>query len=349
MAVTFADPGGEYYFSLGINGSITAGVWTSQNSCSLVSTAPVGRAAASDGKFYAIFSNGGNVAKNLGVNYTHQVMHFAMYFTTPPLGVTLFQYKDIATVQTDLRVDGAGHLQIFGNGVQLGSNGPVVSAGWQFFELDVTFAITAIGAAQAWLNGVSAVTATSVRTAVTNAYSNGFSITLNNAGTYLKDVCILDATTGTNVAHLGDITVGVKFPNAAGTNQAWTPLSGTQVSNVQDGITHTGTWPDGDTTYISSATAGQISDFAHETLASIGAGTLYCVIHVTYARKDDVGSRAFRQVCLSGATTETNGVDISATNTYLYYFDPLDQNPNGPATWTVTTYNAATFGVKEIT
>ena len=78
-------------------------------------------------------------------------------------------------------------------------------------------------------------------------------------------------------------------------------------------------------------------------------GTLYCVGHIAYVRKDDAGSRAFREVCLSGGTTETNGADINATNSYLYYDDYLDEDPNTSAQWTVANYNAATFGVKEIT
>jgi hypothetical protein len=115
---------------------------------------------------------------------------------------------------------------------------------------------------------------------------------------------------------------------------------------VQDGINHSGTRPDGDTTYISDATAGHISDFAHEALTL--TGTIHGVMHVSYVKKDDAGTRLFRQVCLSGSTVETNGVDLSATNTYLYYFDPLDVNPDTSTAFTPITYNNATFGCKEV-
>jgi hypothetical protein len=115
---------------------------------------------------------------------------------------------------------------------------------------------------------------------------------------------------------------------------------------VQEGINHSGTRPDGDVTYISDATAGDISDFAHEAITLVG--TIYGVIHVSYVRKDDAGAKTFRQVLLSSGTTETNGADIAATASYLYYYDPMDVDPNTSAAFTTSAYNASTRGVKVI-
>lgn len=343
MAVIFADPGGEFYFGVGLGAR-----WNSSSgSPSISNTGPVGRQAASDGKVYA-FKGGSSMTKNLGSNYSHMIFGFAIFFDNPPISTTIFQSKDAANVQVDIRIDGTGHTFLTRNGTTIGSvSSVVVNAGWNVFELDVTYATGATGAAQCWLNSASVVNVTSVQTANTDAFANGFTLLFPDVNCYFKDIWVLDATTGSNTTHLGDVSVGVKYPNAAGVNQQWTPNSGTQVSRVQDGITHTGTWPDGDTTYISDGTAGDISDFAHETLTL--TGTLYCVGHLSYVRKDDAGARAFRQVCLSGGTTETNGVDLSATNSFLYYEDYLDVDPNTSAQWTVANYNAATFGVKEIT
>jgi hypothetical protein len=350
MAVIVADSGGEHYASLSLTAAVTAGWWASHSGGSVSNAAPSGRQAASDGKFYAINlpNTGDNVVWQFA-NRSHPIEGVALYFTNPPVNATLLQFLDAGSVQTDVRTNALGQIIITRNGTTIG--GPstqVVPAGWNYIELDVTFATGATGAAQCWLNSVSVVNVSSVQTAATaNAFANQLKFVQSGSSTFLKDIWLLDATTGANTTHLGDVSVGVKYPNAAGVNQQWTPLSGTQVSNVQDGITHTGTWPDGDSTYISDGTTGHISDFGHETLSL--TGTLLAVVHVTYARKDDAGSRAFRQVCLSGGTTETNGADLSATNTYLYYIDVLDQDPNTSAAWTVANYNAATFGVKEIT
>jgi hypothetical protein len=108
---------------------------------------------------------------------------------------------------------------------------------------------------------------------------------------------------------------------------------------VQDGRSGSGTRPDGDTTYISDSTAGHISDFAHDTLS---AGSILGVIHTSYARSD-VGTANFQQVAISGPTVHYSAT-IPAGNTYNYYFDILENDPNTGAAWTVSNFNAATFG-----
>jgi hypothetical protein len=353
MAVIFADPGGEFYFGLGVLG---AGIWNAENGVSLVNSAPSGRQAASDGKFYGFQFNAGSnqtLTKIFAPNYSHLIVGWAFYLSATAWtnNSVIVAFQDAGTNQCDLRTNASGQVFFTRNGTVIGSASTVpLTAGWNYLEVEIVFATAATGSVQCWLNGVSITSTSSVQTTTSgNAYANRLIFEGSNSGgvDYMKDVYVLDATTGANTTHLGDVTVGVKYPNAAGVNQQWTPNASTQVSRVQDGITHTGTWPDGDTTYISDGTAGDISDFAHETLTL--TGTLYSVLHISYVRKDDAGARAFRQVCLSGATTETNGADISATNTYLYYFDILDQDPNTSAQWTVANYNAATFGAKEIT
>jgi hypothetical protein len=122
--------------------------------------------------------------------------------------------------------------------------------------------------------------------ATANAYMNRvrYGAVTTAADSYWKDMYGLDTGTGTNTSPLGDITVNVFFPNAAGTNQQFGTLVGSsQTVAVQDGIGHTGTWPDGDTSYIAEATSGHISDFAHQTLSL--TGTIYGVIHMSYAKK----------------------------------------------------------------
>jgi hypothetical protein len=65
-------------------------------------------------------------------------------------------------------------------------------------------------------------------------------------------------------------------------------------------------------------------------------------------RKDDVGSRSVAQVCLSSTATE-QGATINLSNSYQYYPDIIELDPNTSAAFTLSGLNAATFGVKEIT
>lgn len=423
----FADPGGEFYFGTTDANIVIAGVWGEfPSNYSIVSTAPVGRNKASDGNSYAIFVTGTGTpyAKYLSSSFGHLIAGTAVFLSGVGFGaniqvISFTNGTANTTTQCDVRVaDTSGHLEVTNNGTQRGSTSTqVLTAGWHYIELDVTFATGATGTADVWVDGVRWIHATSVITATTTATANRVYLIppITFLDTYWKDIYIIDGSVSPNTP-LGDSTVSTTFSNGAGVNSAWTPnvgpftltsvnttgvyqgtitggaanayvgfnfvvtgftnggnnitakctastataltLSAITVTEthsgsaafqciVQDGINHSGVRPDGDVTYISDSNANDISDFSHEALTL--TGTIYGVIHVSSVRKDDAGSRSFRQVCLSGATTETNGADISATNTYLYYYDCMDVDPNTSSAWTVSNFNAATMGVKEIT
>ena len=69
---------------------------------------------------------------------------------------------------------------------------------------------------------------------------------------------------------------------------------------------------------------------------------------MTYARKDDAGTRQIQQMCLSSGTEEDSAT-ITLGSNYQYYQDILETDPHTGVAWTVAGFNAATFGVKEIT
>lgn len=112
------------------------------------------------------------------------------------------------------------------------------------------------------------------------------------------------------------------------------------------GINQTGTRPAGDSTYIADQTTNDISDFAIQPLTL--TGVILGVVHQSYMRKDDLGTRQVAQVCLSGGSTE-QGATISLGNTYEYFQDVVEVDPNTGTQFTVSGLNASTWGVKEIT
>lgn len=352
MAVVFADPGGEYYFSTGIN---TPGIWTGGTAgATITNSAAAGRATS-----YAISNNlntGWTLTRDLGASYQGLIAGAAHYIIgTYNNNAQLVRFFDGGTNQCDLRINTSGNLFFTRNGTQVGgtsTNFIGVGTGWVYIECKAFIASGTSGSMEVKVNGVVWLTVSASNFQNTgNASAN--QVQFNSSGSSgtgwnVKDIYILNTGAGSNTNYLGDVTVAVEYPNAAGTNNAWTPSSGTapnEYQMVQDGITHTGSWPDGDSTYISSNTPGQIADFAHQSL--VLTGTLYSVVHTGYMRKDDAGPRQAALVCLSGGTTEV-GSSIALSNSYLYYQDVLDQDPNTNASWTVTNYNSATFGIKEI-
>lgn len=339
--VIFVDPGGEYYFSSGVT---AAGVWTGGATGSLTNAAPAGRSTT-----YAYAMGGANAIRNFA-SYQSWIIGGAVNPSNfNAAGAVIFQLLDNATIQVDCRVTASGAITITRNGTVLGTSTNTLTPNvWSFIEFKPLIASGTGGSAEVKVNGVSWVSVSSVNTQTSaNASANQLKIIGFNASgnCYWKDMYVMvDTGTGPFTTYLGDITVAVIYPNSAGPAQSWTLGAGsTQTVAVQDGINHTGTWPDGDTTYISSSTAGQISDFVPQSLSL--TGTIYSVVHATYARKDDAGPRTIAQYCNSSSSVETSS-NISLGNVYQYYYDVIDKDPNTSAAWTPTGFNAAYFGVK---
>lgn len=214
---------------------------------------------------------------------------------------------------------------------------------------DITVAVNypnGAGVNAAWAKSVGPFTLTSVNISgvyqgtITGGASNAyvgktFTITgFANGANNITGVCT--ASTATALTIGGVTTVTETHAGSAAFAAA---------GMVDDGINHAGTWPDADTTYISDATAGDKADFAHQALSL--TGSILAVAHVSYMRKDDAGTRQVQQICLSNGTEEDSAT-ISLGNTYQYYYDILEIDPHTSAAWTLANYNAATFGVKEI-
>lgn len=347
MAVQFAYDGGLINYSLATPTS--PGQWSSAVA-TLVNNAPSG--AATTYAIALVAGGSGNVNKILSANYAGSVTGFRFYVSGSfNAGGILWQGLDGANSQIELRTDALGHIYVTRNGTQIGSTSTlqlVANQGWTYGDVNPVIATGTGGSVLVYINNVQWLNITGVNTSNTgNAWinrfviSNPFTITM-----YLRDVYFVDTGTGQNTSRLGDVTIGLLFPNAAGVNQQWTNNGGaSQTASVQDGITQTGTWPDGDATYISSSTTNQISDFAHQTLTL--TGTIFAVGHAMYVRKDDAGSRTTAGVCLSGSATAV-GATQNLGNSYQYFTDWIEQDPNTSAQWLVSGLNSATFGIKEL-
>jgi hypothetical protein len=344
MAVLFADPGGEYYYSSGIS---APGVWSATSGASLINNAAAGALTT-----YAIsLSGSGSVTKYLAANYVTLIVGGRIYW---PSSVTatynLITVTDGATAQAELSQDASGHLTVTRNGTVLGTStlALVTGSGWHYIEFVITIGPASAGSpngsAQVYVDNVQWLNLTGVNTKnSSNQYVNRVSWSRVSSGvnTNWKDMVIIETTGGTITTRQGDVQVSAVYPNAAGVNQQFSNTGGaTQTASVQDGRSHSGTWPDGDTSYISDSVSGHISDFAHDTLS---AGSILAVVHVSYARSD-VGTANFEQVALSAGTQHTSA-SIAVGGTYNYFFDVMEVDPHTSSAWTVSNFNSATFGV----
>ena len=178
-----------------------------------------------------------------------------------------------------------------------------------------------------------------------NASSDGITF-LGSAvnGLWLKDIYINDNSGGVDDTFWGPVTVATLTPSAdgggggGGTND-WTPLSSTNVSNVDDAT------PDDDTTYNATSTNGDIDTYTM-TNTGYASGTVKGVEWVADVRRTD--SSATARVAPVYRISSTNYVrtDIVPTTTYRLQPQVDRLSPATSSAWTVSELDGIEVGYK---
>lgn len=149
----------------------------------------------------------------------------------------------------------------------------------------------------------------------------------------------VDATTPNDF--LGHIRFGVGDPNGDGANSDFVGSDGNSVNNyalVDEGFTASSA------DYVQSPTVGDTDTYAHPSLPST-ALSIIAVCPLVQALKTDAGTRAIRPIIRSGGT-EYEGDEQFLGLSYQVYKHAFLQNPDGPADWDETTYDAAEIGLR---
>ncbi len=139
--------------------------------------------------------------------------------------------------------------------------------------------------------------------------------------------------------YLGEVKVETRFVTADGANTAWTASAGSDYACVDET-----TAPNGDTDYISSASAGDKDTFVVQDLSE-SSGTVFGVQTCILARKDDAGTRTIRSLVRQSTTDHDCGGDHALSTTFAYVVDIWQQDPTG-SDWTISNVNADEYGVK---
>ena len=227
---------------------------------------------------------------------------------------------------------------------------------YYFFELVFTIH-TSAGSVQLWQNGIKIIDVSGVNTAgqgtsAWNGIELGRSATSGGApGIYpngpwltFDDFYWLDTTDAAPLnARLGDVKVAMKMPTADGDLHQWTPKTGVNHYAMVNEIP-----PDGDTSYNSDGTAGDVDTFTYPAL-DIASGTIYWLSVVPAAAKDDSGFKEISTVTRIAGTTYVNAqVDAPSLTDYKYFPQNFLVNPATAAGWTVADVNGAQPGYKVI-
>jgi hypothetical protein len=252
--------------------------------------------------------------------------------------------RDNGTNQVEVRIRNDGCPIVTRNGVELGTAGAfrMVATVYYYIELMATIHPTT-GSATLAIDGTTRIALSNVNTRTTsNNAANEIYLTAGiMALGWIDDCYICDATGPTNNTLLGDCRVDMLIPNADGTYSDWTPsIAAAHFSLVDD------TPSTDDVDYVSTLVAGARESHHFTALPSMPNPIIYAVQHGVRMRKDDAGLQQLRTLLKSGLTTQVGSTLITLPNTYAWYSDIWETNPDGLVPWTSATVNALEAGVE---
>jgi hypothetical protein len=171
----------------------------------------------------------------------------------------------------------------------------------------------------------------------------GFSFIASQSFEYLIDDLYALDTTGAapNNTFLGDVRVEYLRPTANGAHQDFALVGAlSHWEAVDDDAT-----PDDDTSYIHSATVGEIDT---EIYANTGlpSGTIFGVQVDLFARKTDSGFREIRPIVRHAGADYQGDALAPSFASYVYLLHVFELNPGTAAAWTIADVNSAEYGVR---
>ena len=278
----------------------------------------------------------------IGVAYNTQGYANTPIVMTGPLNI----FGNAATVS--LQHVGDGRLRINFNDASVSTSTFVLSLNtWYYLELQVelTQTVNIHCIATARVNGAVIATMDYTNPNVNVYLLNRFSLIPPGGGleATFDDLYVTDDEL------LGDIRIGVLYPNAAGDSAGWTPNpAGNNWQQVEE---HT---PDGDTSYVSAGSTGLKDLYNIDDIDPAFTGAIKGVQALWAVKKSDEGEAAVKGVWKSGATeiTQTHGHNYLApygyhpsAASYSYNIQPERKSLFTAADWDAAEINALMLGI----
>jgi len=270
---------------------------------------------------------------------------FAIKFTTIDNDVRFFAFFDDAQRGMNLHINTTGEFTVFRDttaitsGVTSGAG--IVTNTWFYIEFKIK-CHASLGTIDVVVNGVNKLTMTGQNTkAGTHSYHNGISLTGTSTANvvYYDDLYVCDNSGSTNNDLLGSRRVVTLYPSANGDSANWTPLSGDNYTNVDDGSLQ-----DGDTTYVSTA-ASNVEDLYSYANVTTAPTQINGIMICTDGRVNGTGPYSIQDECKSNITTSNSANQVFAdTVNYTTSIRILETDPDTTNAWTVSGLDNAQFG-----
>ena len=281
---------------------------------------------------------------------------FAINATNPEDGSKILQILDGSNEQLALVVnDVSGGYTISvkrGAATIQTSTATLVDGQWYYVELGATIN-TSTGSVELKINqstaaGFVAITGINTANAGTNTADRmALGLDAQAAGTtsvYLDDWYINNGAGSVNNTYWGDTILVPIYPDTDGDSSQWTPSTGSDHSDLVDEPTEA----DDDTTYVETASDGDVDLFEYTNLSVVSSDIFSVMIH-TEAKLLAAGSRNIRAVHTHTDTTVSNGTTVAVNDTaYKSYRQVWELNPATGLEWTAADIDGAQIGFETV-
>jgi hypothetical protein len=328
VSLVFADSFGHY---------ATADIlakWTAKGDVQIVNNAAIAR---TNSRCLQLLSGSECLLQTLAAHYTQliQQVAFRLDSPNPAQSVSVMQFRDSAVSGVDhynigVRLQSDGTVSIWrGSGdsieapLQVSTLRPFVwGTAWNYFECACLFNAT-MGTVVLRVNGRTIISLSGIRTVAqaSRVFTDQVELFGNGGNNqYYADYALIDSSVSPNNSFISQTKIYVEMPTA-NASASWTPLAGTNFSEVNE------IPPDGDTSYNFSANVGDVDQYVTGLTGVPAAANIAAVQHCM-DMKVDSGARTVASV-VGGSVGDSNAL----TTSYVIYPFPYDQNPLGPANW----------------
>jgi hypothetical protein len=246
--------------------------------------------------------------------------------------------------QIYLRLGTGGNVQLYRGTALVGSSDDLTltQGVWQYLAVDLYIHDTS-GYCKIYVNG-HLILNYSGDTKISNTEARVESIGLTSGDTslsrismYYDDVYLADNTGTINNTIILDCRVQTLLPTADTAQKDFTPLSGSDNYAMVDDET-----PDGDTTYVYTATDGHKDLYEVENLDE-NSKTVYAVSSFAVAKKTDVDYVSLNCIVDSGGT-ESSPAGTGLGLDYILCEEVIETDPATSSAWTPAAVNGLKVG-----
>jgi len=270
----------------------------------------------------------------------------------PMLEQTICQVWGSFDFHASLKITPAMHINAYGGspGTKIGGTGtPICKAGgWCYIEWRIKVDNT-VGTSIVWVDDVQVLNLTGQDTKGGSDSSNicvlAFSdrwsaLTTNLDKQWVDDVYIMDPNDAVgNVTRLADVRVEGLLPNGAGNYSQWSRSGGSNNYEMVDENP-----PDDDTSYVYSATAGQLDSYTFDSPTPTG-GTVFAAAVNLMSKKDSGGHRYLKALQRRAATDDLSDQLPVFSDEYNNLQHIFELDPTG-AGWTLANLLNTEFGME---